>query len=217
MSPRTAFCVSPSVSDADWRLKAQLSSLCALSPLIPSYPHTKSERQAGQITSIPCYEGGNGYRQSVHLLILDAARVKKGLVADILWSLGSLGTPPSWHCSYASGTHSSCLSLVLSANAVLLLKVQWGKVTPEYTVISWKGHLWNWNKLTKQSTRADKNKNRDFPGGPVTETSLSNVEGTGSIPDQGARIPHSSWPKIPKHKQKQYCNKFNKDFKKFIL
>ena len=35
----------------------------------------------------------------------------------------------------------------------------------------------------------------------------------GSIPGQGAKIPHASWPKNQNIKQKQYCNKFNKDFK----
>ena len=34
-----------------------------------------------------------------------------------------------------------------------------------------------------------------------------------SIPDWVARIPHTLWSKNPKVKQKQYCNKFNKDFK----
>ena len=37
--------------------------------------------------------------------------------------------------------------------------------------------------------------------------------GRGSIPGLGARIPHASWPKKQNIKQKQYCNKFNKDFK----
>ena len=41
-------------------------------------------------------------------------------------------------------------------------------------------------------------------------TAPSNVEGTSSIPGQGARIPHARWPKTIK--QKQHCNKFNKDF-----
>jgi len=45
----------------------------------------------------------------------------------------------------------------------------------------------------------------------------SNAEGVGSIPGQGAEIPHASQPKNikkkRKEKQKQYCNKFNKDFK----
>ena len=53
----------------------------------------------------------------------------------------------------------------------------------------------------------------DFPGGPVVETSPSDVGGVGSIPGQGAKIPHASWPKNQNIKQKQYCNKFNKDFK----
>ena len=36
----------------------------------------------------------------------------------------------------------------------------------------------------------------------------------GSIPGQGAKIPHVSRPKTQYIKQKQYCNKFNKDLKK---
>ena len=34
------------------------------------------------------------------------------------------------------------------------------------------------------------------------------------IPGRGAKIPHASWPKNQNIKQNQYCNKFNKDFKK---
>ena len=55
--------------------------------------------------------------------------------------------------------------------------------------------------------------NRDFPGSPVVKTSPSNAGGAGSIPSQGAKIPHASGPKNQNIKQKQYCNKFNKDFK----
>ena len=51
----------------------------------------------------------------------------------------------------------------------------------------------------------------DFPGGPVVKTLLSNA--AGSIPDQGAKISHASGPKNQNIKQKQYCNKFNKEFK----
>ena len=54
---------------------------------------------------------------------------------------------------------------------------------------------------------------RDFPGGPLIKTSPSNAGGEGSIPGQGAKIPHALWPKNQNIKQKQYCNKFNKDFK----
>ena len=36
---------------------------------------------------------------------------------------------------------------------------------------------------------------RDFPGGPVVKTTPSNGGGTGSIPGQGARIPHASGSK----------------------
>ena len=52
----------------------------------------------------------------------------------------------------------------------------------------------------------------------MVKTSPSNARGAGSIPGQGSRIPHASWPKhqnIKKKKKKQYCNKFNKNFKKW--
>ena len=54
---------------------------------------------------------------------------------------------------------------------------------------------------------------RDFPGSPVVEISPSNAGGAGSIHCQGAKIPHGSGPKLQNIKQKQYCNKFNEDFK----
>ena len=53
---------------------------------------------------------------------------------------------------------------------------------------------------------------RDFLGCLVVKISLSNTEGAGLIPDLGAKIPHTLWPKKQKVKQKLYFNKFNKDF-----
>ena len=53
----------------------------------------------------------------------------------------------------------------------------------------------------------------DLPGGPAVKTSPSNARGAGSIPGRGAKIPSASRPKKQNIKQKQYCNKFNKDFK----
>ena len=47
----------------------------------------------------------------------------------------------------------------------------------------------------------------------MVKTSPSNAGGAGSIPGQGAKNPHPSWPKNQNIKQKQYCNKFNKNFK----
>ena len=38
-------------------------------------------------------------------------------------------------------------------------------------------------------------RSRDFPGGPVIKTLPSNAGGVCLIPDQGAKIPHASWPK----------------------
>ena len=52
-----------------------------------------------------------------------------------------------------------------------------------------------------------------FPGGPVVEILPSNARSAGLIPGWGAKIPHALQPKNQNMKQKQYCNKFNKDFK----
>ena len=57
-----------------------------------------------------------------------------------------------------------------------------------------------------------KAQSRDFPGGPVVGSSPSNAGGSGSIPGQGPKIPHALRPKKQNIKQKQYCNRFNKDF-----
>ena len=59
-------------------------------------------------------------------------------------------------------------------------------------------------------------KMRDFPGGPMVKTSPSKAAVASLIPDQGDKITHASWrkakPKQNKKKQKQHCDKFNKDF-----
>ena len=47
----------------------------------------------------------------------------------------------------------------------------------------------------------------------MVKTLPSNARVSGSVPDQGTKISCASWPKIQIIKQKQYCNKFNKDFK----
>ena len=47
----------------------------------------------------------------------------------------------------------------------------------------------------------------------MVKTSPSSEGGAGSIPGWGAKIPHASRTKNQNIKQKQYCNKFSKDFK----
>ena len=44
-------------------------------------------------------------------------------------------------------------------------------------------------------------------------TSPSNAGGVGSILGRGAKVPHALRPKNQNKKQKQYGDKFNKDFK----
>ena len=53
----------------------------------------------------------------------------------------------------------------------------------------------------------------DFPSSPVDKTLPSSAGGMGLMPGQGFKIPHASRPKERNIKQKQCCNKFNKDFK----
>ena len=50
----------------------------------------------------------------------------------------------------------------------------------------------------------------------MVKTLPSDAGGVGSIPGQGARIPHASQPRNQNVKQKQYCNKFDKNFKKMV-
>ena len=52
----------------------------------------------------------------------------------------------------------------------------------------------------------------DFPGGPVVKTSPFDAGSVGSIPgcELRSNMPHGQ--KNQNIKQKQYCNKFNKDF-----
>ena len=57
--------------------------------------------------------------------------------------------------------------------------------------------------------------NGDFPGCPVFKTLPSYAGGVGSIPGWGQKIRLVSEPKNQNVKQKQYCKKFNKDFKKW--
>ena len=53
----------------------------------------------------------------------------------------------------------------------------------------------------------------DFPGGQMVKTSPFNTGTAGSIPGQRAKMPNAFQPEYQNIKQKQYCNKFNKDFK----
>ena len=47
----------------------------------------------------------------------------------------------------------------------------------------------------------------------MVKTLPSSAGGGGWIPGWGAKMPHASGPKNRNIKQKQYCNKFNKDIK----
>ena len=53
---------------------------------------------------------------------------------------------------------------------------------------------------------------RGFCGDPVVRTSPLNAGVVGSVLGLGAKITPASWPPIQNLKQKQYCNKFSKDF-----
>ena len=53
----------------------------------------------------------------------------------------------------------------------------------------------------------------DFPGSPVVKTATSSARGAGLLPCWAVKILHVLQPKIHNIKHKQYCNKFNKNFK----
>ena len=58
-----------------------------------------------------------------------------------------------------------------------------------------------WREKKERERSAIKTKaHRDFPGGPVVKTLPSSTGVVGLIPGQGAKMPHASWPKRPKHK-----------------
>ena len=71
----------------------------------------------------------------------------------------------------------------------------------------------NHPNLLFSSRKCVREKGRDFPASPVIKTLPSNAGGMGSIPGLGAKIPPASWPKKQNITPKQYCNKFDKDFK----
>ena len=64
-----------------------------------------------------------------------------------------------------------------------------------------------------------KTRKKELPGDPVVRMLSSNAGSVGSIPGPGTKIPYALWSKKnpPKHKQKQYCNKFTEDFKNHPL
>ena len=53
----------------------------------------------------------------------------------------------------------------------------------------------------------------DSPGGPVVKSLPPNVGDAGLIPGWGTEIPHASWLKNGNIEQKQYCDRFHKDFR----
>ena len=58
-----------------------------------------------------------------------------------------------------------------------------------------------------------KKQKENIPSSSVVKTSPSIAGCAALIRDQEANIPHALWPKNQNIKQKQYCNKFNIDFK----
>ena len=62
-----------------------------------------------------------------------------------------------------------------------------------------------------------KSQEGDFPVGPVAKTWPSSAGGAGLTTGWGAKRLHASQPTNQNIKQKQYCNKFNKDFAEFFI
>ena len=77
-----------------------------------------------------------------------------------------------------------------------------------------------WSLFAKLSTAAWvlllTNRSR-WMGSPVVKTSPSSTGSVNFVPNQGAEIPLALQPKKQNIKWKQYCNKFNKDFKELFF
>ena len=71
----------------------------------------------------------------------------------------------------------------------------------------------SWEVLALEERHLKSLRRGDFLGGMMVKTSPSNAEGVGLIPGWRAKTPHALQPKNQNIKQKQYCNKFKKDFK----
>lgn len=62
-----------------------------------------------------------------------------------------------------------------------------------------------------------KTRGGDFPGSPVVKTSPSKAGGVGSTPGRGPKVPHTRTARTtPNTKQKECCNRFNKDFQSSV-
>ena len=85
----------------------------------------------------------------------------------------------------------------------------------------WKGALgspgeWEWiapSATLDYTWTPSEPRTWNFPGSPVVKTSPSNAGSASLIPGQRTKIPYASQPKKQSVKEKDYCNKFNKDFK----
>ena len=88
-----------------------------------------------------------------------------------------------------------------------------GKMFHEEGKMFHEAYLLTWTDTMLSKNTGSKNTCRDSPGDPVVETSLFNAGRSSSIPGGEAKILQAWWPKHRNIKQKQYCNKFNKDFK----
>ena len=66
--------------------------------------------------------------------------------------------------------------------------------------------------LPQEGDLTQKAKSGDLPGSPVVKTLPSNAGDMGLIPGERAKIPYASQSENQNIKQRQYCNKFSKDF-----
>ena len=81
----------------------------------------------------------------------------------------------------------------------------WIVPNPIYTIF-FPIHTYQWKSLIYKLGTV-----RAIPSGPALRISPSNTAGAGSIPGWAAKVPHAWWPKNQNRKQKQYCNKLNKN------
>ena len=104
-----------------------------------------------------------------------------------------------WHFALLPEVHYNCLTSLPALDTKLVLKF-----------VFW-FYFMSISSCFSRETQEDNH--WDIPDRPVIAISLSRARGVISISGLGARIPPASQPEDWNIKQKQHCNKFNKNFK----
>ena len=139
-----------------------------------------------------------------------SSRIPLESVCCMMWNKSQLCPVPETVCPVPP-TSSEHLPWAHNTEDTEMRKRQSVGSSPPFSA---SGGLWGRRKKRSSAKRTStKMLCWVFPGCPAVKISPPNAGGSGSIPGQGAKIPHASWPKSQNLKQKQYYNKYHKHLK----